>query len=132
VREAVTLGLMHTPDVSASISVPRSRRRLSDDTRRQSLARYHRSDLTQRAFCEQAGIPLSTLRWWLVHARRAATRPPRAVTFAESVAPACADVARDTLPTWAVEIATVRGLTVRVRSPLAPRVLDRVLRDTRC
>ena len=131
-REAVTLGLMHTPDVSASISVPRSRRRLSDDTRRQSLARYHRSDLTQRAFCEQAGIPLSTLRWWLVHARRAATRPPRAVTFAESVAPACADVARDTLPTWAVEIATVRGLTVRVRSPLAPRVLDRVLRDTRC
>jgi transposase-like protein len=123
---------MHTPDVSTSISGPRARRRLSDDTRRRLLARYHRSDLTQRAFCEQAGIPLSTLQWWLVQARRAATRLPRAVTFAEIVAPACGDVARDTLPTWAVEIATVRGLTVRLRPPLAPRVLDRLLRDTRC
>ena len=123
---------MHTPDISTSISVPSSRRRLSDDTRRQLLARYHRSGLTQRAFCEQAGIPVSTLQWWLVQARRAATQPPRAVTFAEIVAPACADVARDILPAWAVEIATARGLTVRLRSPLAPRVLDRLLRDTRC
>ena len=123
---------MHTANASTSLSLRVPRRRLSDDTRRQLLARYHRSDLTQRAFCEQAGIPLSTLQWWLVQARRAATRPPRAVTFAEIVAPACADVARDTLPTWAVEIATVRGLTVRLRSPLAPRVLDRLLRDTRC
>jgi len=123
---------MHNPDVSTSISVPGPRRRLSDDTRRQLLARYHRSDLTQRAFCEQAGIPLSTLQWWLVQARRAAARPPRAVAFAEIVAPTSADSGRDVQPTWAVEIATARGLTVRLRSPLAPRVLDRLLRDARC
>jgi hypothetical protein len=49
---------MHNSDVSTSISLRVSRRRLSDDTRRQLLARFHRSDLTQRAFCEQAGIPL--------------------------------------------------------------------------
>ena len=123
---------MHTPDVSTSISIRSPRRRLSDDTRRQLLARYHRSDLTQRAFCEQAGIPLSTLQWWVVQARRAAPRPPRAVAFAEIVAPTSADPGRDFRPTWAVEIATARGLTVRLRSPLAPRVLDRLLRDTRC
>jgi len=120
---------MHTPDVSTSISVPGPRRRLSDDTRRQLLARYHRSDLTQHAFCEQAGIPLSTLQWWLVQARRAATRPPRAVAFAEIVAPACVESRVDTPPAWAVEIATARGLTVRLRSPLAPTVLGRLLRD---
>jgi transposase-like protein len=123
---------MHNPDVSTSILLRVPRRRLSDDTRHQLLARYHRSDLTQRAFCEQAGIPLSTLQWWLVQARRAATRPTRAVAFTEIVAPASTDVARNTQPAWAVEIATARGLTVRLRSPLAPAVLGRLLRDARC
>jgi transposase-like protein len=120
---------MHSPDVSTSLSVPRSHRRLSDDTRRQLLARYHRSDLTQRAFCEQAGIPLSTLQWWLVQSRRAATRPSRAVAFAEIVAPARVEIAGDPPPAWAMEIATARGLTIRLRSPLAPLVLRRLLRD---
>ena len=128
-RVAVTLGLMHTPEASTSLSLRVPRRRLSDDTRRQLLARYHRSDLTQRAFCEQAGLPLSTLQWWLVQARRAATRPPRAVAFAEIVASRGAEASRETGPAWAVEIATVRGLTVRLRSPLAPTALGRLLHD---
>jgi transposase-like protein len=123
---------MHNSDASTSLSIRLPRRRLSDHTRRQLLARYHRSDLTQRAFCEQAGIPLSTLQWWVVQARRAATRPSRAVAFAEIVAPARAEVPRDPQPAWAVEITTARGLTVRLRSPLAPRGLDRLLRDARC
>jgi transposase-like protein len=124
---------MHTPTVSTSLAVPvPPRRRLSDETRRQLLARYHRSDLTQRAFCKQAGIPLSTFQWWLVQARRAATRAPRAMAFAEIVAPTCAEPGLDTRPAWAVEIATTRGLTVRLRSPLAPTVLARLLRDARC
>jgi transposase-like protein len=116
---------MPNSDASTSLSVRIPRRRLSDDTRRQLLARYQRSDLTQRAFCEQAGIPLSTLQWWLVQARRA-------VAFAEIVAPAWAEVTRAPQPVWAVEITTARGLTVRLRSPLAPRGLDRLLRDARC
>jgi transposase-like protein len=123
---------MQNPDASTSMSLRVPRRRLSDDTRRQVLARYHRSDLTQRAFCEQAGIPLSTLRWWLVQARRAAARPSRAVAFAEIVAPAYAEAARAIQPAWAVEIATARGLTVRLRSTLAPTVLGRLLRDAGC
>jgi transposase-like protein len=123
---------MHNPDVSTSLSIPVSRRRLSDDTRRQLLDRYHRSDLTQRAFFEQAGVPLSTLQWWLVQARRAAARPTRAVAFAEIVAPACAEAARDSQPAWAVEIATPRGLTVRLRSPLAPGALRALLSRAGC
>ena len=123
---------MHNPDVSTSISVPGPRRRLSDDTRRQLLARYHRSDLTQRAFCEQVGLPLSTLQWWLVQARRTGARPSRPVAFAEIVAPACVESGLDTRPAWAVEIATASGLTVRLRSPVAPTVLARLLRDARC
>jgi transposase-like protein len=123
---------MHTAHASTSLSLRVPRRRLSDDTRHQLLARYHRSDLTQRAFCEQAGIPVSTLQWWLVQARRAAARPTRAVAFAEIVAPAYVESGVDTRLAWAVEIATTRGLTVRLRSPLAPTVLARLLRDARC
>jgi transposase-like protein len=122
---------MHNADVSTSIAIRTPHRRLSADTRRQLVARYHRSDLTQRAFCEQAGIPLSTLQWWLARARRGPARPTRAVAFAEIVAPACAEVARGPQPAWAVEITTARGLTVRLRAPLAPRGLDRLLRDPR-
>ena len=123
---------MHTPDTSTSLSVPGPRRRLSDAARRQLLAQYHRSDLTQRAFCEHAGIPLTTLQWWLVQARRGAAGPPRAVAFAEIVAPARVDRAGDTAPAWAVEIATVHGLTIRLRAPLAPTALGRLLRAARC
>ena len=123
---------MQHPTVSTSIAVRTPRRRLSDDTRRQLLARYHRSALTQRAFCEEVGLPLSTLQWWLAQARGAAGRSARPVAFAEIVAPACADVGRDTSLAWAVEIATARGLTIRLRSPLAPTALGRLLRDARC
>ena len=63
---------------------PRSR--TADTTRRALVARYQRSDLTQRAFCERAGIPISTLQWWLVKARREAP-PATAITFREVVVP---------------------------------------------
>jgi hypothetical protein len=54
------------------------------------------------------------------------------VAFAEIVAPAYVESGVDTRPAWAVEIATARGLTVRLRSPLAPTVLARLLREARC
>lgn len=127
-REAVTLSLMHNPDGSTSISLRVPRRGLSDDTRRQLLARYHRSDLTQRAFCEQAGIPLSTLQWWLVKARRdAAPAPP--ITFREITLPEDVRPGRGFDVAWAVEIMTRTGMTLRLREPLAPALLRRVLQS---
>jgi hypothetical protein len=61
------------------------------------LAQYRSSGLTQRAFCDQIGLPLSTLQFWLLRARRTAARP--AITFAEVSTPVLAPA-----PTWAVEI----------------------------
>ena len=106
---------------------PRGPRRLTaDTTRRQIVARYHRSDLTQRAFCEQAGIPISTLQWWLVKARREVT-PATPITFREVTVPDDVRRGRGLDVAWAVEITTRTGMTLRLREPLAPVLLRRVL-----
>ena len=107
------------------------RRRTADPTRREMVARYQRSDLTQRAFCEQAGIPISTLQWWLVKARREAA-PATPITFREVAVPEDerSDGALDMA--WAVEITTRTGMTLRLREPLAPALLRRVLHRASC
>ena len=106
------------------------RRRISDDTRRQLVARFHRSDQTQRAFCEQAGIPVSTLQWWLVKARREAARETP-ITFTEVMLPDDARPDRGGGSAWAVEIITRAGVTLRLRE-LPPAALRVLLRDVRC
>jgi transposase-like protein len=109
----------------------RSRPRTADTTRREIVGRYHRSDLTQRAFCEQAGIPLSTLQWWLVKARReAAPAPP--VTFREVMLPDDVRPNRGVDLAWAVEIVTRAGVTLRLREPVAPADLVVLLHGARC
>jgi hypothetical protein len=107
------------------------RPRTADTTRREVVARYHRSDLTQRAFCEHAGIPISTLQWWLVKARREAA-PAAPVTFREVSLPDAARPDRGVDLEWAVEIVTRAGVTVRLREPLAPTVIRFLLRSARC
>jgi hypothetical protein len=92
------------------------------------VAQYQRSDLTQRAFCAQAGIPISTLQWWLVQTRReAASRTP--ATFTEIAMPAAAPSGpAGSGSAWAVEIVTSRGITLRLRESVAPAVLRDLLR----
>lgn len=90
------------------------------------VARYQRSDLTQRAFCEQSGIPISTLQWWLVKARREAA-PATPITFREVAVPEDVRSGRALDRAWAVEITTRTGVTLRLREPLAPALLRRVL-----
>jgi predicted nucleic acid-binding Zn ribbon protein len=109
----------------------RARGRTTDTTRRELVARYHRSDLTQRAFCEQVGLPLSTLQWWLVKGRReAASVAP--VTFTEVSLPVETQVHRAVCADWAVEIVTHTGVTLRFREPLAPALLRFVSPRARC
>jgi hypothetical protein len=104
------------------------RPRTADTTRRELVARYQRSDLTQRAFCEHVGIPMSTLQWWLVKARReAAPAPP--ITFREVAVPEDVRSGRVLDTAWAVEITTRTGTTLRLREPLAPALLRRVLQS---
>jgi len=109
----------------APVPVPgRRRSESSDDT----LARYRASGLTQRAFCEQIGLPLSTLQWWLVRARRRALTA-RPLTFTEIPLP----IAPPPMPpAWAVEIVTAAGVTVRLPEPLPPAAVRTVLRGGRC
>ncbi len=95
------------------------------------VARYHRSDLTQRAFCKQAGIPVSTLQWWLVKTRREAA-PDTPVTFAEVPLPDVARPDRGVGAAWAVEVMTRTGVTLRLREPLARADLVALLRGARC
>lgn len=118
---------MSAPSPATLIPVPVSPRRRSespDDT----LARYGASGLTQRAFCEQIGLPLSTLQWWLLRARRRAVAR-RPVTFTELSLP-MAPLA--SAPAWAVEIVTAAGVTVRLREALRPAVVRTLLRGGRC
>ena len=104
----------------------RARGRTPDATRRELVARYQHSDLTQRAFCEQAGIPISTLQWWLVKARREVT-PATPITFREVTVPDDVRRGRGLDVAWAVENTTRTGMTLRLREPLAPVLLRRVL-----
>ncbi len=95
------------------------------------VARYHHSDLTQRAFCLQAGIPLSTLQWWLTQARREARAQAQApVTFTEVTRPGSAPT--DSCSAWALEIVTRTGVTLRLREPLARADVVALLRGARC
>jgi hypothetical protein len=89
------------------------------------LAQYRSSGLTQRAFCHQVGLPLSTLQFWLLRARRAAARP--AITFAEVPTPVIAPA-----PTWAIEITTPKGWVVRFRDPQAVTDLRQWFGRERC
>jgi hypothetical protein len=107
-------------------SLPIARRR--SESPDETLARYRASGLTQRAFCAQVGLPLSTLQWWLVRARRRA-RPVPPVTFTEIPRP-FASVA--SAPTWAVEIVTAAGVTVRLRESLPSSAVRALLRGGRC
>lgn len=108
-------------------SLPVRRRRQESPQR--AVVRFQHSGLTQRAFCEQAGIPVSTLQWWLAKTRREAVPP---VSFTEVLVPALARPARDEGAGWAVEIVTRTGVTVRLREPLRPVAVRALLRGTRC
>lgn len=117
------------PIADTSSSLPARRR--GDESPQQTLVHFRQSGLTQRAFCEQIGLPVSTLQWWLARARReaAAVRP---VAFTEITIPATAQTARAIGPDWAVEIVTASGVTVRLREPLRPAAVRILLRGGRC
>ena len=86
--------------------------------RQRLLARFHRSQLTQREFASRHGVGLSTLSKWLRSEGKATL--PR-VKFQELALPNAA-------PGWAVEVVSPKGWTVRLQESSAIRTLPRVLR----
>jgi hypothetical protein len=94
------------------------------------VERFRQSGLTQRVFCQQVGIPISTLQWWLTKARRAA-QLPAPIRFAEVPRPPV--VPAPTSSTWAWEIAVTRdGVTIRSREAVAVSTWARLLRHAGC
>ena len=91
----------------------RGRRAASDDVWRPVVAEFRRSGLSRRAFCDETGVALSTLGWWLTKARRAAPVP----AFTEVRLPGLVPPAPS--QSWAVEILTGEGVTIRYRDAVA-------------
>ncbi len=88
----------------ASHRVGSVRRRLSPQQRRQLLARYHRSKLTQREFAACHSLGFSTLGRWLQQER---TEGQPAVDFQEVVM-------GNATGRWAVELVNPQGWTIRL------------------
>ena len=91
---------------------------------------FRRSGLTRREFCDQTGVPPSTLNWWLTRARRATTGPPIAFTEVGLPCPPGAPVPQP--HPWVLEIVFNERVTIRSRDPIAVSDLGRLLRAARC
>jgi hypothetical protein len=109
-------------------SITRQQHRLPADQRLQMVEQFRRSGLTRAAFSRNYGIPLATLNWWLAKAKRACHQPVP-VVFSEVL---LEPEAKTNEPTWAMEMISPSGMTVRCREALSVRDLARLLRNTRC
>jgi len=107
----------------------RRRRTAASDRWRQVVAQYRRSNLTQREFCRQAGISISTLNWWLTKARRAGDVPAPSAFTEVRLPPSVLPPTMPRNELWAQEIVTQAGVTIRWRDALAWRDLAHVLRN---
>jgi hypothetical protein len=92
------------------------------------VERFHRSGLTRVSFCQQEGIPISTLSYWLTRIKRT-PNDPGPVIFSE---------VRLTSPIvsstngWAMEVVSPEGLTIRYREAFSVNELLGLLRGNRC
>jgi hypothetical protein len=106
----------------------RGKRRPTTEERLQMVDRFHRSGLTHEAFCEQEGIPISTLGYWLSRIRRT-SKDVAPVVFSEvRLASPIAPQANS----WAMEIVARSGVTIRCREPMLVGDLARLLRGRGC
>ena len=93
--------------------------------RGQMVERYQRSGKSQREFCEEEGIRLSTLQWWLRKTSGGAERSSMALREVEW--PALPPVSA-----WGLELVSPRGWTLRRREALDAAELTRLLKSLKC
>jgi len=96
--------------------------------RRQMVERYQSSGKSQREFCEEEGISVSTLQWWMRKARGGAE--PVAMALREVDWPA--GPALTPASTWGLELVSPRGWTLRHRDALNAVELARLLKSLKC
>jgi hypothetical protein len=98
------------------------RRRHTPEQRQRLVARFHKSQMTQRDFASRHGIGMSTLSKWLrVEVK---SKPPR-VKFREVVMP------HGPLR-YAVEVVSPQGWVVRLQSGSDVKALPELLRALPC
>ena len=98
------------------------RRRRTVKQRQRLLARFHKSQLTQRDFASRHGVGLSTLSKWL-RVESETTLPP--VKFQEVTLP--------NMPVpYAVEVVSPQGWTVRLQNRSEIQSLSQVLQALPC
>ena len=94
--------------------------------RRQMVERYQRSGKSQREFCEDEGVGLSTLQLWMRKTSVGGKPAPMALREVEwPAAPTAA-------PGWGLELISPRGWTLRHREALGAGELARLLKSLKC
>lgn len=102
-------------------------RRRSAGERADLLVRFRRSGLTQKRFCQENDLSLSTLQYWLGQARR--QDQPLDASFVQLPAPvaaACLPVGE--LPTGGVQIRLPSQIEVQVAAGADPSWVGALLR----
>jgi len=122
------------------MSLPQTPRQYRQKSEQVRLAKeFRESGLTLAAFSKQHRVSPSTLVRWLAKARDASSTTPKPakrgspVVFRE-VLPASVSALPPITPaaSWAVEITTADGVTLRCREMVPPEDLARLLRAARC
>jgi hypothetical protein len=104
------------------------KRRPTPEERLQMVERFHRSGLTRVSFCQQEGIPISTLSYWLTRTT-GTSKDPDPVIFSEVRLSTPMVSATDG---WAMEVISPEGLTIRYREAFTVNELLGLLRGNRC
>ena len=86
------------------------------------VERFRGSGMTQRAFCQAEGIPISTLSWWVRKGREITKHRDRMEFREVRMAPALS-------PDWGMEMVSPRGWTIRCRQPLGSEDIGRLLKS---
>ena len=95
-------------------------------SRLKMVERFRGSGMTQRAFCQTEGIPVSTLTWWVRKAREISQRRGSTEFREVRMAPAVP------LPDWSTELISPRGWTIRCRHVLGAEEMARLLKSLKC
>ena len=92
------------------------------------VERYERSGKSQREFCEDEGVGLSTLQLWMRKTRVGGEPGPMAFGEVEWPAAPTATPAAG----WGLELVSPRGWTLRYREALDGAELARLLKSLKC
>ena len=96
--------------------------------RREMVERYESSGKSQREFCEDEGVGLSTLQLWM---RKAGVGgEPAPMAFGEVEWPTAQKATASS--GWGLELVSPRGWTLRHREALGAGELARLLKSLKC